>query len=109
MECSVAQKEISKFQVQNYIADSEGRTPLHWAVDRGHMNVVELLISRDANVNMQDNDGQTPLHYAVVCEREAIAELLLKQNADPDIKDNDGDTPRNLSKSANWKCMQPDN
>lgn len=33
------------------IADSEGRTPLHWAVDRGHSKVVELLVSKDADVN----------------------------------------------------------
>lgn len=32
-------------------ADSEGRTPLHWAVDRGHLNVTELLIGRNADVN----------------------------------------------------------
>lgn len=33
------------------VADSEGRTPLHWAVDRGHFNVVELLLSNNADVN----------------------------------------------------------
>lgn len=33
------------------IPDSEGRTPLHWAVDRGHLDVVESLISRGADVN----------------------------------------------------------
>jgi len=32
-------------------ADSEGRTPLHWAVDRGHLNVTELLVSKNADVN----------------------------------------------------------
>jgi len=33
------------------VADSEGRTPLHWAVDRGHFNVVEVLLNRNADVN----------------------------------------------------------
>ena len=33
------------------IADSEGRAPLHWAVDRGHLNVTELLVNRNADVN----------------------------------------------------------
>lgn len=33
------------------IADSEGRTPLHWAVDRGHLDIVEMLIGRAADVN----------------------------------------------------------
>lgn len=32
-------------------ADSEGRTPLHWAVDRGHLDVIEMLTSRKADVN----------------------------------------------------------
>ena len=31
--------------------DSEGRTPLHWAVDRGHLNLTELLLNHGADVN----------------------------------------------------------
>ncbi|KAL1353034.1 hypothetical protein HN51_016979 [Arachis hypogaea] len=87
------------------VKDSEGRTPLHWAVDRGHLNVTELLISRNADINAKDNDGQTPLHYAVVCEREAIAEYLVKHNADTDLKDNDGSSSRDICE-FNWPCMQ---
>ncbi|KAF7816674.1 acyl-CoA-binding domain-containing protein 1 [Senna tora] len=78
------------------LKDSEGRTPLHWAVDRGHLNVTELLVSKNADVNAQDDDGQTPLHYAVVCEREGIAEYLVKHNADTDLKDNDGSSSRDM-------------
>ena len=33
------------------LADSEGRTPLHWAVDRGHLKITEALVSRNADVN----------------------------------------------------------
>ncbi|PWA35723.1 acyl-CoA binding protein 1 [Artemisia annua] len=86
--------------------DSEGRTPLHWAVDRGHIDVAELLLNRNADVNLQDNDGQTPLHYAAVCEREAIGELLVKKNAETNIKDNDGKYPCDLS-DVNWPWIQP--
>lgn len=88
------------------LRDSEGRTPLHWAVDRGHLNVAELLVRKNADVNVKDNDGQTPLHYAVVCEREAIAKFLVKQNADVGIKDNEGDSPSNIC-GSNWSWMQP--
>ncbi|KAF3432792.1 hypothetical protein FNV43_RR23894 [Rhamnella rubrinervis] len=87
------------------LKDSEGRTPLHWAVDRGHLNMTELLVSRNADVNAKDNEGQTPLHYAAVCEREAIAEYLVKQNADTVVKDNDGNSPCDLCDS-NWPWMQ---
>ncbi|RYR48138.1 hypothetical protein Ahy_A07g034128 isoform B [Arachis hypogaea] len=86
-------------------ADSEGRTPLHWAVDRGHRNVTELLLERNADVNCKDNEGQTPLHYAVMCDREAIAEYLVKHNADTNLKDNDGSSPHDICES-NWSCLQ---
>ncbi|KAJ6812316.1 acyl-CoA-binding domain-containing protein 1-like [Iris pallida] len=84
--------------------DSEGRTPLHWAVDRGHFSVADMLLQRNADVNAKDNEGQTPLHYAAVCEREAIAELLVKHNADPDTKDIDGNSPGDLC-SKRWPFM----
>uniref|UniRef100_A0A803L2H7 ACB domain-containing protein n=1 Tax=Chenopodium quinoa TaxID=63459 RepID=A0A803L2H7_CHEQI len=85
--------------------DSEGRTPLHWAVDRGHLPVIDLLYSKDADINAKDNEGQTALHYAVVCDREAIAEYLVKHNADVDIKDNDGASPSELCEK-NWPWMR---
>ncbi|KAJ4956439.1 hypothetical protein NE237_013222 [Protea cynaroides] len=86
------------------LKDSEGQSPLHWAVDRGHLNIVELLVSKNADVNAKDNEGQTPLHYAAVCGREAIAEYLVKHNASIDVKDNDGYTPSDLCES-NWSWM----
>ena len=84
--------------------DGEGRTPLHWAVDRGHLNSVEILVNANADVNAQDNEGQSALHYAVLCEREDIAELLVKHHADVQIKDEDGNTVRELCPSS-WSFM----
>lgn len=34
-----------------FYADSDGRTALHWAVDRGHLHAVELLVSKGAQIN----------------------------------------------------------
>ena len=54
---------------------SGGRTPLHWAANRGHEEVAELLIAKGAEVNAMDVLlGWTPLDYA---EGET-ADLLLK-------------------------------
>ncbi|XP_020571580.1 acyl-CoA-binding domain-containing protein 1-like [Phalaenopsis equestris] len=88
------------------LRDSEGRTPLHWAVDRGHLKIVEILLSKSADVNAKDNEGQTSLHYAVICEREDFAELLVKNGADTEIKDNDGNSPIDLCSSP-WNFMTP--
>ncbi|KAI3953450.1 hypothetical protein MKW92_006962 [Papaver armeniacum] len=83
----------------------KGRSPLHWAVDRGHLDMVELLLSKNADVNAQDNEGQTPLHYAAMCDREAIAEILVKQNADTTVKDNEGSSASDLCES-NWSWLR---
>ncbi|KAL3521668.1 hypothetical protein ACH5RR_019817 [Cinchona calisaya] len=87
------------------VKDSEGRTPLHWAVDRGHLKVTELLLSKDADINAKDNDGQTALHYAVICERATLADFLVKHKADIEMKDNDGSSPADLC-NLNWPWMQ---
>ncbi|KDP35833.1 hypothetical protein JCGZ_10647 [Jatropha curcas] len=87
------------------LKDSEGRTPLHWAVDRGHLNVVDVLVGMSADINAKDIDGQTPLHYAAVCDREDIAEFLIRQNADTNLKDNDGKSARDLCE-FDWRCLR---
>ncbi|KAG0547634.1 hypothetical protein BDA96_01G097200 [Sorghum bicolor] len=53
--------------------DTEGRSPLHWAVDCGHLSAVEALAKANADLNAKDNEGQTTLPCAAVCEREDIA------------------------------------
>ncbi|XP_011625425.1 acyl-CoA-binding domain-containing protein 1 isoform X1 [Amborella trichopoda] len=82
--------------------DSDGRSALHWAVDRGHLDIVELLIKKNADVNAKDNEGQTALHYAAVCDRELIAKLLIEHGADGSVKDNDGNTPRDVCTGRTW-------
>lgn len=47
------------------ISDSEGRTPLHWAIDRGHLNVAKALVDNKADVNAKVNSK--PLTIRFVC------------------------------------------
>ncbi|CAH8318254.1 unnamed protein product [Eruca vesicaria subsp. sativa] len=91
--------------IQVNARDSEGRTPLHWAIDRGHLEIAKLLVDKKADVNAKDNEGQTPLHYAVVCDREAIAEFLVKQKANTASKDDDGNSPLDLCES-DWPWLR---
>jgi len=48
----------------NAIENERGLTPLHFAAEPGRKAMVELLISRGANVNAKDYCGRTPLSYA---------------------------------------------
>ncbi|KAF8610656.1 ankyrin [Ceratobasidium sp. AG-I] len=51
-------------------------TPLHLAADRGHLDVIRLLLSRGADTTLKDQDGDTGLEIAAVAKHEAIVQML---------------------------------
>jgi ankyrin repeat protein len=57
----------------------DGMTPLHWASTRGHVAVMELLISHGADIEARNKYGMTPLLLASKTE---AAKVLLKNGAD---------------------------
>lgn len=52
---------------------------LHLACQRGHKEVVKLLIGEKANLNAKSEDGNTPLSEACKYQHLEIAELLLEK------------------------------
>ncbi|KAG4256551.1 hypothetical protein FPRO03_14015, partial [Fusarium proliferatum] len=73
--------------------DSDGRTPLWWAAERGHEAVVQLLLEWSASVEAADKDGRTPLLCAVAQGHETVVQLLLDWGANTNAVDKDGRTP----------------
>eukprot|EP00057_Strongylocentrotus_purpuratus_P022676 XP_011677150.1 PREDICTED: ankyrin-3 [Strongylocentrotus purpuratus] len=99
-------------------------TPLHLATWQGYTEVIELLVSHRAEVNVKDKDGDTMLHLTVkrrvsgkkfvhdtptlqkVCKeigdpaittpRDAIIAYFIRHGSDVTIKNNNGHTPFNL-------------
>lgn len=57
--------------------DEDGRSPLHFAADRGHPTAILRLLELGASVDARDSDGMTPLAYAVACEHEQEIRLLV--------------------------------
>jgi ankyrin repeat protein len=66
------------------------RALLHTAAWKENLSLIELLIKKGANINIQDNDRETPLHKA---ESRSAAELLLKNGANPNARNKNGGTP----------------
>jgi ankyrin repeat protein len=78
---------------QNYL----GYTPLHyWATS---VSILECLIPKCSNINIQTNERQTPLHLAILrpattgCPAADAVSSLIKAGADVDISDEHGCTP----------------
>ena len=61
--------------------NSGGITSLHWAVELGRKDLVELLIARGVAINVKNSRGQTPLDIAIRRNREDIIELLITKGA----------------------------
>ncbi|MGD9888172.1 MAG: ankyrin repeat domain-containing protein [Halothiobacillaceae bacterium] len=73
-------------------------TPLMMAVDNGSMEMVELLIARKANLNLQDERGRSALMHATATHQTKIAQRLLQAGADATIKDKQGRTADDFAK-----------
>ena len=69
------------------LKDSNGCTPLSWAVEYGHEAVVKLLVERDdVEVNSENDDGDTLLSQAAENGNETMVLLLLDRGADPNLQ-----------------------
>ena len=56
--------------------DKFGGTPLHLAAYWNHKDVLELLLTNKADVNVRDNNGNTPLALAANSNYTEVIELL---------------------------------
>jgi hypothetical protein len=73
--------------------DSWGGTALHWACDRGHVGIVDLLLQSGAEKDDKTHQNMTPLHCACSAGHLDVVRVLLRYGADKDAKNRDGWAP----------------
>lgn len=72
-------------------AQGDGMTALHWAADRGDVELAEMLLYAGANVRAVTRLGEyTPLHLAARNGRAAVVTTLLDAGADPAARTSTG-------------------
>jgi len=78
---SAVQASLQQHQDPNQ-AEPDGTTPLHWAVQQDRSDIVQVLISAGAKVNVKNRYGTTPLVVAAVNGNASSTQALLKAGAD---------------------------
>ena len=82
------------------LKDGHGRTVLHLAYQKGHLNIVQVIESHLDSDKLQeiyelcDNDGNTLLHLACQSQdKNAVLHLIHKWNAKIDARNNSKEAP----------------
>ena len=70
------------------IADTRQCTPLHYACDRGNLEMVRFFAEKGADLNVQDVDGDCPAAWALARNHKHVVRYLVNQGADVRLKNN---------------------
>lgn len=76
------------------VTDKDGRTALSWAAAEGHEPIVDLLLSKEADMSVEKFDQERPVSLATEKEHARVTEL---EGVDPNVKDSGGKTPLSLA------------
>lgn len=66
---------------------TNGRTPLHWAVDKDHGRVIEFLLEKGARTDIADKTGKTPAKLACAKGLTHLAKLFQPKTSPPPAVD----------------------
>ena len=104
----------------NQADNKYGITPLHSAVQNGHLEIVEILIASGGLVNKASNNGNTPLYMASSKGHLEIVKVLIASGGLVNEANNNGFTPLSVAqmnghteivvfllREINWQRRKP--
>ena len=98
----IQNKEEGFNRIINKQEFSTGNTLLIYATQNNLKSIVELLLSKGADPNIQNKFGNSALHIAFKNDNAFIINLLFENNADQKLKNSKGLFPWQMSKSINY-------
>jgi ankyrin repeat protein len=78
-----------------------GWTPLHYAASSSQLEIISLLLERNAYIDAESPNGTTPLMMAAMYGSSAAVKLLLQEGADVKIKNQQGLTALEFAQRGN--------
>ncbi|XP_074543078.1 histone-lysine N-methyltransferase EHMT2 isoform X2 [Halichoeres trimaculatus] len=84
-------------QVDVNAQDSGGWTPIIWAAEHKHVEVIRALLNRGADVTINDKELNVCLHWAAYAGNVDIAELVLNAGCSLTSVNVHGDTPLHIA------------
>ena len=79
---------VDVFEADLDTKNEDGQTLLMYCIEKGYLNMIDMLISNDCDMDLQDNVGMSALHYAVYNLDSNLVRLLLLSEIDVNLKDN---------------------
>ncbi|PWU04819.1 MAG: hypothetical protein C5B43_04085 [Verrucomicrobia bacterium] len=78
--------ELIQFLSENYFFDLNtwnlSRRPLHYAIEKGHLDIVAFLLQKKVDPNLEDEEGDTALDVAVNFNQLNVIKLLIENGVD---------------------------
>ena len=81
-------------------------TPLHFAVDKEHVENANFLLRNGAFVNAKDELGHTAMHFAVIRDNIKLVKILEQYGANATITNNNGCSAIDLCISQDQKALK---
>ena len=89
--------ELLKDGANINVKDETGWTPLAWAVSKGCVSAVRLLLEKRADDLLGDKSGRLPIHHAAQGGFKHIVELLAKRHSNLNQTNKLGETPLHIA------------
>ncbi|CAG2196201.1 unnamed protein product [Mytilus edulis] len=81
--------------------DLKDQILLSEACEKGHTNVVQLLLANNENISLCNSDRDTPLHVACEGSHAETVKLLLQLNANKSLCNSYGESPLDVARDGN--------
>ena len=84
-------------EVDIHRRDDDGLTPLMWAAQDQHIDIVNSLLEIEKELDLQDARGRTSLHIACLTDNVELVKLFLQRGASIDATDHTGSTALHIA------------